>query len=171
MTRNEFIGLLREATAYSVEVARRFVENELPEPVRFHVVLNQSFDGNASADERVYPADDGREYVCLTEAAVGDALVRDGRCPEWIDISVEAQSAAETHVRLLCCGRYTADLRRMYYADRGTGPFGIKSPDLPVGFTPGVRFKVPTLQPCESTNGGPAVRSENPHARPGTPQR
>jgi hypothetical protein len=147
MTRSEFIGFLAKASASSLDFARRYVENELPETLRYHVLLNQSFDGNAKPDERVYPEDDRREYPSLLAEAVADLLLRDGRCPEWIDVAVEAQAEDYTQMRLLCCGRYTDDQSRMYYTRQGTGPFGIKSPNLPPGYREGTRFRLPMVQP------------------------
>jgi len=35
-----------------------------------------------------------------------------------------------THIELLCCGRYTRGCQDLYYYERGTQPFGIKSPML-----------------------------------------
>jgi hypothetical protein len=154
MTRSEFICLLTKATAASLDFARRFVENELPESVRFHVLLNQSYDGHAKADERVYPEDDGRELPFLSSEGVADLLVRDDRCPEWIDVAVEAQGDHQTLVQLLCCGRFTDDERRMYYARQGTGPFGIKSPNLPSDYVEGTRFRLPRVQPPAAADRG-----------------
>ena len=37
-------------------------------------------------------------------------------------------------------GRYTDDNSKMYYASRGLGPFGVKSPELPPRFREGERF-------------------------------
>ncbi|HMN42234.1 MAG TPA: hypothetical protein PKE29_15420 [Phycisphaerales bacterium] len=128
--------------------------NDLPETARFHVFLNQSHYGHAAAEERVYPEDNGREYPCLTLEQAAGVLVRDGRCPEWIDVWVEGHSASDTRICLLCCGRWTDDPGRMYYTSRGMGPFGIKSPALPVGFKRGDRFSIPTLQPCPSQAAG-----------------
>ena len=102
MTRSEFMSRLAKATNASVDFARRYVENDLPETVRFHVLLNQSYDGNAGADDRVDPEDDGRELPSVTPDGVADALVRDGRCPEWIDVAVEAEGGDHTLIRLLC---------------------------------------------------------------------
>ena len=160
MTRSEFMSLLAKATKASVDFARRYVENDLPEPVRFHLLLNQSYDGNAKADERVYPEDDGRELSSVTSDGVADVLVRDGRCPEWIDVAVEAEGGDHTLVRLLCCGRYTAEENRMYYTRQGTGPFGIKSPNLPFGYAEDTRFRMPRLN-----------KSVEPTAGPGSPRR
>jgi len=156
MTRDEFITLLEKVSMSSLAFARRFVENDLPGAFRFRVLLNQSYDGNAKTDEPVYPEDDGREYASLSADAVANLLVRDGRCPEWIDVSVEAQAEGCTQLQLLCCGRYTDDERRMYYTRQGTGPFCIKSPNLPPGYQKGTRFRIPKAQRCTPPNGGPA---------------
>jgi hypothetical protein len=169
MTRSEFIGLLTKVTAASVDFARRYVENDLTETVRFHVLLNQSYDGNAKADERLYPEDDGREFSSLTLEAVVDVLVRDGRCPEWIDVAVEAHGDDHTLMRLLCCGRYTDDESRMFYTRQGTGPFGIKSPNLPFGYAEGTKFRIPKVQPCASPIGGPAAPFGNSGVQGGPP--
>ena len=146
MTRDEFIDLLAKASASSVEFARRYVENDLADGCRYHVLLNQSCDKRAIVEEGMYPEDDGIEYASLSSEEAADVVHREGRWPEWIDVSVEAEGAGYTLVRLLCCGRYTDDIQRMYYADRGMGPFGIKSPDLPRGYADGTKFVVPRVQ-------------------------
>ena len=98
---------------------------------------NQSFDGNTTTDEVVFPEDNGREVNAASAEEVLKLLYRDGCCPEWIDIAAEAVGQDFTLLRLLCCGRFTNDLRKMYYQDRGMGPFGIKSPALPPDFAEG----------------------------------
>jgi hypothetical protein len=160
MTRDQFIVLLQKASVASVDFARRYVLNRLPEAHRYHVVLNQSFDGNATPEERVYPEDDGSEHTSISVEGVADLLLRDGRCPEWIDVSVEAEGADYTLLRLLCCGRYSEDQRRMYYTDRGMGPFGIKSPSFPPDYTDGGTFTIPKVQPDGPANGSQPIRPE-----------
>lgn len=145
MTQDEFTNLLRQATKSSVDLAARYVENNLPDSARYHVLLNQSFDGNATPDERLYPEDNSRELQCLTEEQVAALLVRENRCPEWIDISVEAQSVTHTYICLCCCGRFTDDPSKMYYTAQGRGPFGVKSPVLPKKFVSGSKFRVPIV--------------------------
>jgi hypothetical protein len=169
MTRDVFIEFLSKASMSSLAFARRYVENDLPDTLRYHVVLNQSYDGKAETAERVYPEDDGREYASLAAAAVADVLLRDGRCPEWIDVAVEAQADDHTRMRLLCCGRYTEDDSRMYYTRQGTGPFGIKSPNLPPGYQEGTKFSVPKVQPCAAPNGGPGTLFGNAETSEGPP--
>ncbi len=153
------MSLLRKATAASVGFARRYVENDLPAAVRFHILLNQSAEREAEPGFRIYLEDNDREYSCLTEEEVGGILFRDGRCPQWIDVSVQSHSTAETRVELLCCGRYIEDLHRTCYADRGMGPFGIKSPTLPPNYKEGIKFRLPIVPPCDPSHGDSAARS------------
>lgn len=145
MTHVELSRLLAEASRHAFVFARQFAENDLPESFRYHVLLNQSFDGNASEGERVYPEYDGVEHSSVSADDAVNVLVRDGRCPAWIDVSVEAENASFTLIRLLCCGRYTDDPKRFYYTYQGTGPFGIKSPDLPSGYRENMRFMLPKI--------------------------
>lgn len=142
MTESEFRELLLAATDHAIGFAKRYVVQDLPSSAKYHVLLNQSFDGYATADEVVYPQDDGREISFASADEVVALLYRDGRCPEWIDVAVEAAGPNFTLVRLLCCGRFTDDLEKMYYRREGRGPFGIKSPDLPPGYVEGSRFEI-----------------------------
>lgn len=145
MTRSEFTALLSKATTASIDFARRYVINDLSDAASFDVYLSRSCDVHATAKERLYPEDKGREYFCITEEEVVDVLYRDGRCPEWIDVSVKAQAPTHTRVRLICCGRFTDDLDLMYYSKRGMGPFGIKSPNLPFDFKEQNKLRLPRV--------------------------
>ena len=143
MTESEFHQLLLTASEHAVRFAERYVVQELPGTLRYHVLLNQSFDGNATSEEVLYPEDDGKDVVRVSAQTVVALLYRDGRCPEWIDVSVEAVGTGFTLLRLLCCGRYTNDRKKMYYDDQGLGPFGIKSPALPSDYVEGSKFDIP----------------------------
>ena len=145
MTEAEFHELLLRASDEAIRFARRYVAQELPCTAKYHVELNQSFDGHATSDEVLYPADDGKEVTLVSAETVLALLYRDGRCPEWIDVSVEAVGTGFTLLRLLCCGRFTSDLQKMYYNDRGFGAFGIKSPYLPKNYTDGSQFEIPYI--------------------------
>jgi len=159
MTRDEFVNLLMKATAASIGFARQFVDNQLPDQARYLVLLNQSYDGHATSAERTYPEDAGRELACLGVDEVAELLLRDERCPAWIDILVEAQSRTETHLCLYCCGRFVNDPQLMYYTRFDMGSFGVKSPFLPFSFERGVaRFSLPIVPPCRSD--GDRVRAD-----------
>jgi hypothetical protein len=109
------------------------------------VFLNQSFDEVVDASSTLFHQDDNRVLKLLSRDAVIECLVRDKCCPEWIDILACAIAPDFTVMKLLCCGRFTADASRLYYQSAGMGPFGIKSPDLPRSFQDGKLFPLPTI--------------------------
>lgn len=141
MTAEQFHTLLVAASFLSLRIAKKYVSHDLPiDAFEYRVELNQSYDGHATADEVRFPSDDRRTVEGLTEREVVALLCRDAKCPEWIDVSAEAVGKDVTVFRLLCCGRYTDDVSKMYYTRRGLGPFGVKSPVLPPQFREGERF-------------------------------
>lgn len=93
----------------------------------------------------LYPEDDERVVVLETGRDVVSLLYRDGRCPQWIDISAVRVGDAFTELQLLCCGRFTNDGNKMYDTRRGTGPFGIKSPVFPFGYEEDSKFSLPQI--------------------------
>src|SRR3954462_4330296 len=102
--------LLVAAGLLALRRAKRYVSNDLPgDRFEYRASLNRSHDANAGAEVVRYAADDGRSVEGLTEQEAVALLYRDGRCPEWIDVSVEVASEGVTVFRLLCCGRYTDD--------------------------------------------------------------
>ena len=153
MTRAEFSDLLLSASNQALVFARAFVVNPLATDFRYHVLFNQSFDGHATTEHRVFPEDEGREYASLTVGDATNILYRDGYCPEWIDLSVEAEGQGYTLLRALCCGRFSEDLASLYYSSNGNGPFGIKSPNLSFGYVEGTKFSIPKLTMGRSTDG------------------
>jgi len=60
----------------------------------------------------------------------------------WIDISVHKLDKYTTTFKLFCAGRYSDDKEEFYYHKGGTGPFGIKSPDLPFDYIDGRKFNL-----------------------------
>jgi hypothetical protein len=118
MTEADFQVLLIAASFMATRFGQNYVVNTLPFSFRYHVLLNQSYDGHATPDEILYPEDKGREMTCLSERAAVAILFRDGRCPEWIDVHVEAAGSDFTQLQLRCCGRFTNDRKMMYYEQR-----------------------------------------------------
>ena len=134
MNKEKFSELLNTVSATCREFAARHVHNQLPESFRYFVLLNQSFDGHPLKDGEVVFAEDATNVMPLgplTALEVIDLLWRDGNVPEWVDVSVTRTDSDHTYLELLCCGRFAADEGLLYYAKRGQGPFGIKSPCLP----------------------------------------
>ncbi|WP_237229255.1 hypothetical protein [Rubinisphaera sp. JC750] len=137
MDKAEFAKLFQKASAACVEFAREHVTDLLPDATRYELFPNCSYDENPlREDERVFPddrlADD--EFHEMDATQVVDFLWRDGMVPEWIDLSVVSADEQHTVAELRCCGRFTANSELLYYRQRNMGPFGIKSPDLPVGY-------------------------------------
>jgi hypothetical protein len=138
MYRTTFQNRLRTAARHAVLFARKFVRQRLPDDVAFRVYANQSFDGHPRVgDEVVFPIDtlpQGEFHGPWSVQETVDFLWRDGRVPEWIDAAVEAIDGRRSLVSLLCCGRFTASAKLLYYQSGGLPPFGIKSPTLPPGW-------------------------------------
>ena len=133
MRSEDFSLRLGAATFLSWKFATTIVKDKLPPEFVFDVVLNSSADDGRKDDEMVYPEDDHRLVEGLSQADVVSLLCRDGRVPQWIDVSVSSAGREVTYIRLICCGRYHDKDDRLYYYERGTQPFGIKSPDYPRG--------------------------------------
>ena len=143
MTKAEFQVLLVASSFMAVRFGQQFVLQNLPFDFRYKVCLNQSYDGRSVNEDVLFPEDKDRIVDCNSELEVVKLLYRDGRCPQWIDVSVARVGDTFTELRLVCCGRFTDDRNQLYYVHCGTGPFGIKSPDLPPGNKDGEKFLLP----------------------------
>ena len=146
-----FSSRFHKAVECDIAFARSMVRQSLPDSWRFLIEPNASYDENPLVDdETLYlkdslPAGDMLGPLSFEEAL--SWLWRDGKVPEWIDVSVCAADLAHTYVRLICCGRFTGLEKRLYYRD-GLPPFGIKSPNLPPGWESvqaNGRFDLPTI--------------------------
>lgn len=143
MARNDAPSPVSQPTdSGHLRFGQRFVKNRLPLEVEYIAALNQSHDANRAEHEVVYPGDDGRVVLLDDDEDVVELLYRDGRRPAWIDISVLTVRRRRSVMHLLCRGRYLSDEKLLYYHSRGTHPFGIKSPDLPLRRREG-RFWLP----------------------------
>lgn len=140
MTKLDFHVLLLASSNLALRCTQPMVTQSLASSFRYHVLLNQSADHLATKEERLFPEDTGKELAALSEEEVVSLLCRDERCPAWIDISVEAVDPTFTLLNLRCCGRFSDNPEKMHYAKYGRGPFGVKSPVIPVGWKEGMRF-------------------------------
>ena len=135
MDKASFTELLSKVSVLDRDFAMRYVTNYLPDSYRYFVYLSESFDGNPlQPGEQIFPADvdrHGKRVGPLTASSVVDLVWRDTLVPEWIDICVAHADSEYTYFELRCCGRFAADDSLLYYANRGQGPFGIKSPRFP----------------------------------------
>lgn len=134
MRREDFNAQLLAATYLALRFGQKFVIDQLPVDVEYVAILNRSHGNTRSKDVVVFPEDDGKIVPQLTSLEVVDLLHRDNRCPQWIDISVAGVDDEKTLLKLICCGRYHHDERKMYYYKEGSQPFGVKGPDMPPGW-------------------------------------
>lgn len=142
MTKEEFLILINGASFVSFKFAEQYVKNKLVPEFRYDVNLNFSHDDPSLTQFNIYPEDNGRIETGLTDKEVRDLLYRDAKVPVWIDISVYKSDRKKTTFKLLCAGRYSDDKEEYYYQSGGTGPFGIKSPNLPVDYQEGQKIKL-----------------------------
>ena len=110
------------------------VLDDLPDVFTYRLFPNQSCDEHLEPDDVVFPNDSLAHIHDFTELGRDDCLqflYRDGRVPQWIDVSVGDVDYDFTYVCLRCCGRFTRHDDRLYYRRFDRGPFGIKSPPFP----------------------------------------
>jgi hypothetical protein len=151
--RDAFARQFREAVEASVAFAATMARQHLPASRCFLIEPNASFDENPlKDDEQRYPGDSlppGRMLGPLTFEQALAWLWRDGKVPEWVDVSVHNADRRHTYMRVVCCGRFTGLERLLYYQRLGgRAPFGVKSPVFPpdVNFEAvraGARFDLP----------------------------
>lgn len=144
MTKEEFLILINGASFVSFKFAQQYLKNKLIPEFRYDVHLNVSSDNPKLAQFDIYPEDNKRIETGLTDKQVRDLIYRYGKVPVWIDIAVHKSDKQITTFKLLCAGRYSDDKKEYYYQQGGTGPFGIKSPNLPIDYKEGQKFKLKT---------------------------
>ena len=142
MTNNEFHSLLIHSSKIALDFAKTYVTDNLSDNFRYTIHLNVSNDDLNLKQFEVFPRDNEKVIKYNTAEKVINLLVRNEKIPVWIDISVEHAQKNATFFRLLCAGRYSAHENEFYYLKGGTGPFGIKSPDLPIDYIEGVKFNL-----------------------------
>jgi len=144
MDKDDFRAYLILTSYWAVQFAEKLAGEQLPYDFVYDVELNQSADEGAGEEFVCYPEDEGKVHLQQSAEEVLALLVRDGRVPVWIDISVKSVTKDLTTLRLLCAGRFTNQKEQMYYSKRGQGPFGVKSPNLPLSryriFTKNAKF-------------------------------
>jgi hypothetical protein len=129
------------AMEFAIPFSQKFVTNPLPSNCLSFLYPNMSYDGNPLVDdEQIFPEDgsglsEEKPYFgALTESEVVEFLWRNGKVPEWINITVSTYDAKFTYLELLCCGRFTETEKRLYHTFEGYPPFHVLGPDLPPGW-------------------------------------
>ncbi len=143
MQEEEFKQLLLSATDKAKQFALKYIKNELPVDNAYNLRLSLSHDDPILIQFDMYPEDNGKIVKMIDTATVVGILLRKAKVPVWIDISVSEITNNKTVLTLLCAGRFSDDEKELYYHQRGLGPFGVKSPNLPVDYIEGTKFKIP----------------------------
>jgi hypothetical protein len=139
MEQDRFEVRLRMAAGRAVRFAREYVSQPLPGEALFRVYPNQSYDENPRVgDEVIFPEDQLPPEQFHGPWSVDEVvrfLWRNGKVPEWVNVSVVAEDGRHSIVELRCCGRFTARNELLYHhPPSGIPPFSIKSPILPPGW-------------------------------------
>lgn len=153
MERAEFERRLREAAAHAQRFGQTFVQERLPESVRFRIELNASYDGNPlHPDERVFPGDSSPAVRSRFHFANADEVLellwRGGATPEWINLSLAGELCGHTVLEMLVCGRFTDNEALLYHQGEGRPPFHVLGPALPPDYQDGERFSVYNRSVC-----------------------
>lgn len=143
MEEEEFKQLLLSATDRAKRFALNYIKNELPVDNAYNIRLSLSHDDTSLTQFDIYPEDNGKIIKMADAMTVVSTLLREAKVPVWIDISVSEIIKDKTILTLLCAGRYSDNEIDLYYHQRGLGPFGVKSPNLPVDYKEGIKFKIP----------------------------
>lgn len=142
MTKDDFLKHLSHSSTVAHDFAKNYVLDELPMDFKYSVTLNASSDNLNLTQFDIYPNDNGKIIEFVEEKEVIELLCRKDKVPVWIDISVESVYKANTIFRLLCAGRYSDNENELYYNNNGTGPFGVKSPNLAFDYIEGKKYKL-----------------------------
>ncbi|MFD2566934.1 hypothetical protein [Pseudotenacibaculum haliotis] len=129
MTKEEFLFRLQGASFLAMKFAENYVKNKLYTEFRYDVTL-------------IEPENRSKEFSEIKENEAVDLIFKEGKVPTWIDISVSKVTKKETIINLLCSKDYSKKKEDLYYTEGGSKPFGIKSPNLPIGYKKGEKFKL-----------------------------
>ena len=135
MDKNVFHQNFDKAIEVVIPFSSRFVTNLLPSDYLLLVYPNMSYDGNPLVgDEQIFPEDslrEGQKFIGpLNDLEVIEFLWRNGKVPEWINVSVSTYDEKFTYLELICCGRFTAGMG-LYHTNEGYPPFHVLGPNLP----------------------------------------
>lgn len=142
MNKPDFLFLLLGASYASFKFAKDFVTNDLKPEFKYDLELNISQDNLESKQFDFYPEDNDKKYFNLIDKEVVEILCRNDKIPVWIEIAVVKSDTKTTTLKLMCAGRYSDDINEFYYRNRGSGPFGIKSPNFPFDYKKGTKFRL-----------------------------
>ncbi|ELP35898.1 hypothetical protein RBSWK_00170 [Rhodopirellula baltica SWK14] len=136
LSRSAFKQNLQDAAFLARDFTRTMVTNRLPNPISYTIHYGCSYDGNPLVGDEKTFTDDYDDCPISTTSAddVTDRLWRDGFVPEWINVTVGHEDGDYTHIKLECCGRYSATPKMMYHVQEGRPPFHVLGPPMPPGY-------------------------------------
>lgn len=144
--RESFRKNLLAASDHAVEFARTLVVNKLIGSTRYFVHVGASHDGNPLEKGEIIVSEnfDRKKVEFKNCEQVIDLLWRDGKVPEWINVSVASESEGHTTIRLECCGRYSSNPDHIYHIHEGRAPFHVLGPPVPIGVDPsaGEKYRI-----------------------------
>lgn len=146
ISREAFEKNLLGAANHALEFARTLVTNIFPDKVRYVVYLGASYDGNPLEEgEFTFPDKDTKgERSFDSSSDVVDLLWREGKVPEWINVTVLSETLDYTNVKFECCGRFSNKVDQIYHAHEGRAPFHVLGPPIPAGvdLSKGEKYKL-----------------------------
>ena len=135
MDKDIFRQNLIKATDEILPFSQEHVTNPLPLNCHYLIFPNQSYDKNPlQGDEQIFPDEklsNGKYLGSFDAEQVIEYLWRNGKIPEWVNMTVYSYDLQYTYLELLCCGRFTAMEEHLYHRWEGYPPFHILSPSLP----------------------------------------
>lgn len=163
MEKDLFAERLRLASERCLVFTRTFVSDTLPEEGIYRVFPNKHGEGKVTTgDAEVFPQDSlprGQFFGPWDAAEVVGFLWRNGKAPEWVNISVGTVENNRTVFVLWCCGHFTALPANLYHQlvnPSGAGePFSVHGPIPPKGWQYGDdRFTLAEAQHYEAAGDG-----------------
>lgn len=133
ISKQGFQSNLKLAVSQAITFARTIVVNVLPEKTKYIVYMNASNDLGPLEEGEYKFHDDANKKLYLDDSEISEYLWREGKVPEWINVSVCGVSDEYTVVRLICCGRFSSNKKQIYHAHEGKAPFHVLGPDIPKG--------------------------------------
>ena len=137
-----FAKNLNDAACLARDFTRNYVNDLLPDNMKYLVCLGCSYDKNPlQEDEETFPEDyDNSERELSSQDELVNLLWRNGKVPEWINVQVLNADESYTYIQLICCGRFSSRKMSIYHPHEGRAPFHVLGPDLPVNYQVGEKF-------------------------------
>jgi len=135
MEKELFEKRLKESSEKAIAFSRQFIIQNIPSDYSYRIFTNQSYDENPLIDdEEVFPDETLKKGTYLAKRNIQDVsayLWRDGKVPEWINMTIHDFKKYHTFIALECCGRFTKNDALLYHHHGGWPPFHLLGPATP----------------------------------------